>query len=41
MNKTVPDTIINTIKKFQKGEITEYHIYKKIAKREKNPENKK
>ncbi len=36
----IPDSIIRLIKKFQKGEITEYHIYQMIARREKNLENK-
>ncbi len=40
MNNKIPEPITSMIKKFQKGEITEYHIYKKIAKKEKNPENK-
>ncbi len=32
---------LNLIKKFQLNEITEYHIYLKLSKIEKNPENKK
>jgi VIT1/CCC1 family predicted Fe2+/Mn2+ transporter len=36
----LPENIIRKIKKLQKGEITEYHIYNRISKRVKNIENK-
>lgn len=36
----LPENIIKKIKKLQKGEITEYHIYNRISKRVKNIENK-
>ena len=38
--KQVPIEITNKIKKMQKGEITEYHIYTKISKRVKQKESK-
>lgn len=36
-----PKEILKAIKKMQKGEITEFYVYKNIAKRVKDPENKK
>ena len=41
MLENIPARVMNMIKVFQKNEITEHYIYKKIAKREKNEENKK
>lgn len=41
MKSNAPEKIIKMIEKFQKGELTEFHIYTRIAKREKNSENKK
>ncbi len=37
----IPKTVDKQIRKMQKGEITEYHIYKRISRRIKNEENKK
>jgi len=39
-SKSVAEETLKLIKKFQENEITEYHIYTKLAAIEKNPENK-
>jgi VIT1/CCC1 family predicted Fe2+/Mn2+ transporter len=39
-SKSVAEETLKLIKKFQENEITEYHIYTKVAAIEKNPENK-
>jgi len=40
-SKNLSSQLIADIKQFQENEITEYHIYKKIAAKTRNPENKK
>ncbi len=40
MDKKIPQHIQKAIRTLQKGEITEYYVYNKIARRVKNPENR-
>ena len=39
-NKNITPDVLNLIFKFQKNEITEYYLYKKLANIQKNSENK-
>jgi VIT1/CCC1 family predicted Fe2+/Mn2+ transporter len=39
--KEYPETVLASLRLMQKGEITEYHIYRNIAKRMKNADNRK
>ncbi len=39
--KQLPQDVIKTLIEFQKNEVTEYEIYRRLAKRQKDPENRK